>query len=308
MYDTIHLYITKDKLDHLDIMGEVPANIDISLLCDTGDYKYYTGKLKNLRVTVSEAKVTIKGSWAKYHFDNNFESLTIEDTASVIDSIGNALNIPLKDAIITRIDFGRCFKVNHPPKLYFKYLGDCKYFERLLQSNSLYYKNINRQMHIYDKVDETNSKRSTIPSFWKNSYVLRYEMRYLKKLSKLVNEPKLLCHNLIDENFYEGLVHNYIAGFNSIFQLKDFDLDTSNMSTPSDLIDAIYSSLINPTEYNHIMEVIDEAKEKQVYDRPEYYSRVKSHFRKLHNMRSHTSTMINELSDKVLNYPYSSMM
>jgi len=52
------------------------------------------------------------------------------ELSNAIDKLSTDLGLPLREAIITRIDIGMNVEVDNPPRSYFSYFGILKKFER----------------------------------------------------------------------------------------------------------------------------------------------------------------------------------
>lgn len=96
--------------------------------------------------------------------------------------------------------------MKYDEKIYYPYLGEAQYYNRLAQNNGLYYNNQLRQLVFYGKEYEQKLKRQPIPELYQNRNVIRYEMRLRKQLRQQLKQPEITAGLLYDETFYKGLV------------------------------------------------------------------------------------------------------
>ena len=174
--------------------------------------KYVNGLLGSLKVNINETRVKISNSSiCKYYLGDNFKTLGKSDTKQAILKISDSLHLPFHLANVTRIDFAQNFIMQYPESLYYPYLGEAKYYNRLPQNNGVYYnlESKKRQLLFYGKVHEQKQKRQPIPEIYQNRNVLRYELRFKKELRKQFNQPQITARLLYDEVFYKNIVKRW---------------------------------------------------------------------------------------------------
>jgi hypothetical protein len=211
MYDNIDMLLTKNNAPNTDFLKEVPQYLTNVVTHGISQYgEYLTGYLDSLKVSVSDSRIKIYGnSICKYYLGDNFKTLNKGDTKTAIAKISDCLHVPIDLANVTRIDFSNNFIMQNDVNDYYKYLGQLAYYNRLEQSNGLYYNNGDKQVLFYGKVREQKDKRQPIPELYKNKNVLRYEMRYKKHLRQQLNRPEITAGLLYDEAFYRDLVKRW---------------------------------------------------------------------------------------------------
>jgi hypothetical protein len=131
---------------------------------------------------------------------------------------------------VHRIDFAANIIMKHPESSYYPYLGECQYYKRLMQDNGLYYSNGNRQLLMYGKVKEQTLKGELIPELYRNRNVLRYEIRYKKRLREQFNRPEITAGLLFDEEFYQNLLQRWRNEFLSIQKIRNQKIKTMVLS------------------------------------------------------------------------------
>ena len=297
MYDTIHSYLRQDLVDDTHLLSEIPIHLDEVTEHQKDGAIYYTGKKSGLNIFVNEGLISIKGSLAKYHFGNNLETLTRENTQESLSKLSDELHLNLDESIVTRLDFAENFIMEHKPKAYYPYLSECKYFSRSPYLNSLYYRNGSRVLAFYDKTLEMKSK---LPKEWKGKNILRYEVRYIDRIAHQLKEPRVTLSTLYSEPFYLKINDRYLESFKSIHKAPEFIMNTKSIKTTNDIL---YSLLVKEISPEQVYNYIDELKERDVLERSEYYSRAKSEYRKMRNKFSssdNSNSLLSELEGKIL--------
>lgn len=301
MYDTIKLYLRQDSVRNTDLLAEVPVYLENLTAHEKKDQIYYSGTLENLRIYVSERGVSMQGSLAKFYLNDNIQTLTRQDSERSICKLSDELHLPIHKANVSRIDFAHNFIMKYQPEVYYQYLGESQYFKRYIQPESLYYKNGNRTKLFYDKPSETKNRGSAIPEIWSDKNVLRYEIRYRRRLNKQFKEPEIKAGTLYEESFYIKLVKRYVSDYQSIHKHSEFIFDTDKMSTPKDVKDQLALIGLMAIGKNRFPELVEEWREKDILRKPEYYSRVKRDMRELAKkyQAKDSTPLIEELDSKI---------
>jgi len=301
MFDTLKLHLRQDSVRDTDLLDEVPVYLENITTHEKADQIYYSGTLKNLRIYVSDRGVSIQGSLAKYYLSDNFQTLRRQDTEQAVQKLSDDMHLPIDQAQVSRVDFAHNFIMQYDPEAYYPYLGESQYFKRYIQPESLYYKNGSRTKLFYDKPAEAKSKGYKIPEVWTSKNVLRYEIRYRRRLDKQLKVPEVRASTLFDEKFYIKLIDIYVSDFKSIHKHSEINLDTDNMRTPKDFWDQMALLMIDRIGQNGAVDLVEELRAKDVLDKPEYYSRLKKQIRdKSKKFSTSDSTpLIEELEGKI---------
>jgi len=306
MYDTIYMTLSAKDVVDIDILSEVPCRLERIKMTDDGDQIYYEGHLKNLKVNVSHKSVRIKGSLAKYYFGNNFQILSLFDTKKAIKRISNELQLPIERSKVTQLHFGINIVTSEQPKVYYSVLGDCKHFEKFHFENTLMYSNINRKFVFYDKVLEARNKRLTIPQDWKGKNVLRFELRYMKKLNVLNNGLPIFVKDLCKSIFYIRLLNTLKESYESIYKIRDIRLCYDQIGTVNNYFKYSLASRSKELGYNQIVKEIDLINDMGGFNRPEYSSRLKNDLKDIidefDNNTCKVNPLVDELNNKILAY------
>ena len=301
MFDTLKLYVRQDSVRDVDLMAETPVYLEDTTAHEKQDQIYYSGTLENLRIYVSERGVSINGSLAKYYLSDNMQTLRRQDTEQAIQKLSDDLHLPIKEAQVSRVDFADNFIMVYKPEVYYPYLGESHYFERFTQPESLYYSNKSRTLLFYDKPAEAKSKGYKIPEVWTGKNVLRYEIRYRRRLNKQLKVPEVIAKTLYDEQFYIKLTDRYVSDFKSIHKNAKISLDIESMATVKDFWDQMALMKIKEIGQAGAVDLVEELRAKDVFDKPEYYSRLKKQIRdKSKKFQASDSTpLIQELESKI---------
>lgn len=303
MYDTINLWLPYDcmgwvntsaieqSLEHLTIQ-EKEESISVSGLLN-GVYQ----------VRLSEQGIRLNGSLAKFFLSDNFNTLTRADTKRAIEKLSDELKVPISKAKVRRIDFSTNFLMKYSPEAYYNHLGESQYYLRTPFGKSLYYSNKQRKKLFYNKVAEGKKKGYTIPQVWEGKNVLRYELRYTSRIKEQLKENEILADKLFSESFYQKMVNNWFKEYELIDKINKFNMNITEINTPKDFLKLLQVAAIGIIGQDEVINKIEELRKIGVFEKPEYYSRLKSNIKDLSNLSSITeeSELIRELNKKIKN-------
>lgn len=211
MYDNLDMTVYKNVCPNTDFLQSIPqqlTNISNRGINQFGEY--VIGYLDSMKVSISENRVKVyDSSLCKYFLEDNFKTLSKGDTKKAIEKISDCLHLPFQLSNVTRIDIAQNLIMQFDEKVYYPYLGEAQYYNRLEQNNGLYYNNQIRQLLFYGKEYEQKVKKQPVPELYKNRNVLRYEMRFKKRLRKQLKQPEITAGLLYDEVFYYNLVKRW---------------------------------------------------------------------------------------------------
>ena len=302
MYDTINLWLPIDKAGSFNISKTMQHLSGVTEHNKYDGQVYISGILgNNYRVSITGQGISLKGSLAKYFLPDNFHTLTRSDSARAIEQMSDDLYLPLEKAKVSRIDFSHNLLMNFEPEAYFTFLGDCQYYKRLPQPQSLYYTNGLRKKLFYNKIAEGKAKGHNPPDVWNGQNVLRYEIRFTSRLSKQFNRPEISATTLSDEKFYMSLFDRWQAEYDVINKLNSINFNLSDMNSPKDFWKQINLMAINMIGQDKIMQEIENLRHQKAFDKPEYYSRLKKEIKELCKTPEMTtsSDLVAELDKKI---------
>ncbi|HRZ42180.1 MAG TPA: hypothetical protein P5228_05705 [Bacteroidales bacterium] len=277
MYDTVNFWLRWDE-----VAGNQPAILNrleqITELRDENGQRY-TGYMDNYKVSVSDAGISFKGSLAKYYLTDNLHTLTRADAARAIEKLSDEVHLPINRAKITRVDLAANMLTDQPPESYYLFLGDCMYYQRQQLAHSLYYNNGLRTMIFYNKLAEAVAKDVTIPEVLIGQNLLRYELRFLNRLNKQLNND-VTGGQIIMEPFYIDLVNRWYTEYQQIHKIREINLNYRAMKTPGDFWKQGNQQWIKLIGIEAALQMVDQLKALQAFDNPEYYSRLRNQIRK----------------------------
>lgn len=218
-------------------MEDIPPLLDRLTGCSQlQGSEYVSGLLGGLHITVSPHSVRVsKGSLCKWHLGDNLRTLDRITTQEAIEHLSDILHLPMDEADITRLDFGTNLIMRRPVPVYLEHLGELRYSRRTEASNGLYYWGNDKEINIYDKNRERASAGEPIPELYAGRNVLRYEIRYTKRLPKQLNRPYVTAADLYDRVFFDEMLHRWRDTYRAIQKINDITPDFSMITRKSDL-------------------------------------------------------------------------
>lgn len=247
---------------------------------ETGEI-WTVGNLDNLKVTVSMAGISIKGSLAKFLLPDNTYTLNRHQVKDAICKLSDSLHIDLMNASVTRLDVSANFIMKHDASHYFDVLGLCRHFNRVQTAEStLSYqtkgKEPKRAMVFYDKIKETERRGGIIPDIYHGANILRYESRWNTRLPQQLKVPEVKGHTLFDKSFYGKIIALWADNYFKIDKKRTLKVDAmGEIKTVSDATDFICAVALQKLPIDEVQSILDELKQKGVFTDPKYYTRLK---------------------------------
>ncbi len=237
MFDSVTLKLRQENAKGVDFLSETPCFIDV-----TGEHLFngeavVSGYLDNkLKVSISRHGVKIsEGSLCKWFLGDNLQTLGRKETQRAIERLSDSLHLPFEHADVTRLDVAQNLIVRYEPEIYLNHLGAANHYSRFLQTGSLYYQNVKRQLVFYDKTKEQKTKHEIAPEIYQNRKVLRYEMRFKSRLREQFNQPEVKAGLLYNEAFYMGIANKWLSEYKAIQKLNEVSIDFEKMRTKREL-------------------------------------------------------------------------
>ena len=231
--DTISIRLGIEHTGNSDLLASIPAYLqDVSEHIYEGGKIAITGRLKNLKVSVTDNAVSVKdGSLTKWYLGDNLKMLSRGDIERAIAQMSDSLHLPMQKANVKRLDFGKNIMLAHNVNAYLHYLGSNGRYTRLEQKTALNYKITGRELCVYDKIAEMKSRGDMPPPLYDGRNVFRYEKRYLQNIAKYFNRENINVEHLYDEHFYMGLISDWYKDYQSIQKQKTVKIDLSMITT-----------------------------------------------------------------------------
>lgn len=227
MIDTLALIYTLSIVDgYINLMSEVGAKINVDL--KNSNEFHIKGTYKNLRVYIEPTFVRIEGSFPKYYYGTNLKPLSHIELGLAIDKLSAVFGLPLKHAVISRIDIATDVEVVNPPSYYFSSLGNLTKFDRIERKGSLYYEQGWCKLCFYDKIAEAEKHNDChLTEEFLNKNILRYEVRYRRDYLKhyFRHDIKVweVCNGSI--GIYCELIAKSFLIYNDIVKIGDLEFD-----------------------------------------------------------------------------------
>ena len=300
MYDTVKLsYSLLDNIVPKD--SEVFNNlVNITESIDVHTQSnWITGKAKNMVIRRNANSITVQGSLPKYQYGNNLQTLQRVDGGLIIDELSDLINTDLSKARLQRVDFSTNIITEHKPQYYYRFLGHLTRFYRHSDNSSLYYNQGCKKLLFYDKIKDAKAKQMPIPKQYQNKNILRYEMRLLKQVKKFFKRD-VLAKDLIDKQLYNYLLDKWYEYYKEIEKQKSkINIMSNQITSPKDFDKQLLIGLVQSLGYSHIDDVIEQMKTMKVFNQKEYYSRLKSKYRRLSKVDICDEDVISEIDMKI---------
>ncbi len=236
MYDTVNFRLLQSKAGSVDFLAETPCYLE-----NVGEHNYngemvITGNHKGLRISLNRYQMKIKGgSLCKWYLGDNFQTMGRGDTQRAIESLSDALHVPMGRATVTRLDIAQNFITKHPPEVYFNHLGILKHAERLQMPSGLYYSGNGWKLCFYNKYLEQNKQGEPVPELYKGRNVLRYEQRYTKRIASQLKVCEVTGEMLYNETFYIDTLNRWRDTYKAIPKINDISINFQAMKTKQQL-------------------------------------------------------------------------
>ena len=257
------------------------------------------GNAKNMVIRRNANSITVQGSLPKYQYGNNLQTLQRVDGGLIIDELSDLINTDLSKARLQRVDFSTNIITEHKPQYYYRFLGHLTRFYRHSDNSSLYYNQACKKLLFYDKIKDAKAKQMPIPKEYHNKNVLRYEMRLLKQVKKFFKRD-VLAKDLIDKQLYNYLLDKWYEYYKEIEKQKSkINIMSNQITSPKDFDRQLLIGLVQSLGYNHIDDVIEQMKTMKVFHQKEYYSRLKSKYKRLSKVDLNDEDVISEIDMKI---------
>ena len=277
-YDTIHFFLDGYQIptEELDRLCSLLQRDGIDKT--TGEH-WSTGNVDNLKVTVSELGVSVKGSLAGFFYPNNTLTVSRQEAHHAIEKLSDTLHLDMTKANISRVDVSTSFLMQYQPQAYYDVLGALNYFYRQpVGRTTLYYHRgaTDRQtLCFYDKEREVTCKREKLPQVYADcGNVLRYEARINGRVANQLNEREVTGATLCDGKFFRKVGTFWADSYNRINKTyTQYDMSKiKNAKEAKDFLCGVALAKMGAGEVNRL---IAQMKAQGVLSDPKYYTRLK---------------------------------
>jgi hypothetical protein len=269
MYDTLRLFQTHNQ--GFELISKL-ENCSEAISRKTGEI-FFSGSLKNLSCDVYESGILVFGSMPKYYFGNNIRTLTRKETESCINQLSNDLSIDLSNAKVFRFDIACNLLMKYPCKTYYQYLGESRYYDKSVYGNksTVQYTCKRRAKLFYDKLKELNRKKEVIPDIFKKRNLLRFELRYYKRIKpQLELKESLTAEKLYSEEFYIMILKKLLEEYHSIEKIRKVNPLLNEHDLKPKNLEKIFATIgIHSIGYESALELLENS--KSMLSKNDYY-------------------------------------
>lgn len=277
-YDTIHFFldgyqIPTEEIDRLCSMLQRDG------MNKTTGERWSTGNIDNLKVTVSELGVSVKGSLAAFLYPSNTLTVSRQEARHALEKLSDTLHLPMAKASVSRVDVSTSFLMACKPTAYYDVLGSLNYFYRQpVGRSTLYYhrgRTDRQTLCFYDKEREVTANREALPKVYADcGNVLRYEARINGRVASQLNERQVTGASLSDGDFYRKVGIFWADSYQRINKTyTQFDMNKiKNARQAKDFLCGVALAKMGAGELNRL---ISQMKAQGVLSDPKYYTRLK---------------------------------
>ena len=266
MFDTVNFRLLKSRAGNVDFLAETACYLEGVCEHSFDSGVVLTGQLNGLKISISDYQLKIKGgSLCKWYFGDNYQTLGRGDTERALEKLSDTLHIPMSKAAVTRLDIAQNFITRHPPEVYLNHLGALRYYKRLPMADvgSLYYSGSAGRLCFYDKNREQRGNREPIPELYRDRNVLRYEQRYMGRITAQFKAEEVTGAMLYDRKFYATLLNRWRDTYKSIQKINDVSLNFEAMKSKQQLYKMGVLSLVEQAGGElQMIEQINEAQKR----------------------------------------------
>lgn len=277
-YDTVNFFlagaeIPPKEIDHLcSMLSQDGVN-------KTTGERWSTGNISNLKVTVGELGVSIKGSLAAFLYPTNTLTVSRQEARHAIEKLSDTLHLDMTKARVSRVDVSTSFLMAYKPTAYYDVLGNLSYFYRQpVGRTTLYYHRgtTDRQtLCFYDKEREATAKKEALPKVYADcGNVLRYEARINGRVASQLHEKQVTGATLCDCAFFRKVGTFWADSYEKINKTYT-QYDMSKINNAREAKDFLCSVALAKMGAGRLNRLISQMKAQGVLPDPKYYTRLK---------------------------------
>ncbi|MDR0733421.1 MAG: hypothetical protein LBF08_05100 [Dysgonamonadaceae bacterium] len=299
MYDTVDFWINRVGLSGASPFGTQQYLSNITERNNENGYSC-NGNVGDYKINISDNGISLKGSLSKHYYGDNLHTLTRRDTQHAIEKLSEQLHLDVGKAKPTRLDVSTIVCTRRPAADYYRWLGAKPYFERVqTTTDTVYYINYQKRLCFYDKAKQAEAKNIPIPPILQNSNLLRYELRFTKRLNKQFNTD-LTATKLYDKDFYRPVIQSWYDEFKSIKIINNKSFMTNDITTLKGAKAAIIAYSMQRLEQDVINEFLSVLRANNSLKSRSDYTRVKEYINKMRTASDFEdkSDLIKELQEK----------
>jgi hypothetical protein len=230
--DTTTIFIKDYNHDDVSRLLESFDNVNLVLKSDGRHVK--SAQHKNMMFYLGDDYLKVTGSLNKLVNDTNQFNFQLADVSEAIDYLSNLLDLDVGEAKVTRLDLGYNISLNQPVSNYLMQLSHSYYSKRHSVANeTVEFRKHNRSLVFYDKMAELIAKKVEIASEFKNQNLLRYEIRLMSRLTKILNQSSLSLNMLKEAPIQKKLLRLWADEYLSVHKIyrPTANIDCRNTKT-----------------------------------------------------------------------------
>lgn len=216
MYDTLKLVLTNEFNPSFNFLENLPSTIDIYFHGIEYGTPVVKAKIRNLKVNIKTSRVVIEGSFHVFCKGENITPMHFDEFRMSVAELESLTAYPVRLARVSRLDFSGNFLVKHPVALYFNFFCQKSRFQKIVLDGGIRYSSEEKELIFYDKLKEMKKKRTPIPQYFQNKNVLRFEVRYCRKLGKHFERRELFLADLLEKSFINTLCKVWRTEYKSV--------------------------------------------------------------------------------------------
>ena len=155
--------------------------------------------------------------------------------------------------------------MNRPCSEYQSFLSDVPRMHRSTlssQSNSLYFKNTQRTIILYDKIADCQRLKEEIPELFKGRNVLRYELRFMKNIPVQFKGQTITAETLYSKPFYNKILDWWRESYFSISRNEGFKMkEDIDIHKPQDLLKHFAAIGIQQLGTGKVLDMLDNSRQ-----------------------------------------------
>lgn len=291
-FDRIHQFAIVDtcnffcKIGSSKIILTAIQNIRPNKLAPgTGEIISYIGSIKNLIVVWTAEFIWVTGSLAKYHYGNNLNLLTRQQTRFVIIELSGILGIDLMQAKIKRLDPAFNVPTALPARNYFPFFETKSRMVRNDSgANTLYFGNRHKQIVIYDKKKELWEVHKIKIQ---DEELTRVELRLFKPairnyMNSKYGKAYLTVADLLKRDVFLDFIRLIHNEYETIVKRRSHYFVLSLCKKPNDVVILLALNGIESFGgLEEVLQIVENSKALCEVPYPEFISRLKSIIRKI---------------------------
>lgn len=157
----------------------MPPNVVLKKAETYPAWKGIIGYLNGLRLTLTEAHLTVRGSLPKFLRGNNIELMSVSDVILALQQLEKELGFDISHGVVRELEVGSAIGVDCPSSWYTATWGLVPRFEKATFGNgqTVLYRTKSRSMQGYDKAEESKRTPGHIPLEFYGKHYIRLEYK-----------------------------------------------------------------------------------------------------------------------------------